>query len=139
LSSSEFELIRQHLSALGANRADVRLGVGDDAALIAPTPSADLRCACMCVALCAQSAQGIGHVVESAVQQLSSVLRDAGFIPAWATLALTLARADDRLVRLVADAVHRVCLAHDIAVIGGDTTSGEASLTIFLTGQIRIR
>ena len=93
----------------------------------------------MCVALCAQSDQGIGQIVESAVQQLSTVLLDAGFTPAWATLALTLAHADDQLVGLVADAVHRACLAHDIAVIGGDTTSGEASLTIFLTGQARIR
>mgnify|MGYP002640519556 CR=1 FL=1 len=139
MSGGEFELIQQHLSALGANRADVGLGVGDDAALVDPTPSADLRCACMCIALCAQSAQGIGPVVESALQQLSTVLRDAGFIPAWATLALTLAHADERLVHLVADAVHRACLTHNIAVIGGDTTSGEASLTIFLTGQAWIR
>ena len=135
MSTGEFELIQQHLSALGAVRADVPLGVGDDAALVEPTPSADLRCACLCIALPDQSPQQLSQAVESAFQDLSMTLLDSGFKPAWATLALTLARTDERFVAVVADAVHRACLAQGIAIIGGDTTSGEASLTIFLTAQ----
>ena len=68
-------------------------------------------------------------------QDLYARLRDDGFTPAWATLALTLARSDQMLVRAVATAVHEACVTRGIAVIGGDTTAGADSLTIFLTGM----
>jgi thiamine-monophosphate kinase len=130
----EFELIERHLSALGVNRADVKLGVGDDAALVDPQPAAQLRCASAHLVLSNRTTQQINAAIQATFQNLAMDLRKVGNTPAWATLALTLPQADSTLVAMLASTVHSACLAQNIAVIGGDTTSGEASLTIFLTG-----
>ena len=42
MSQSEFELIGRYFAALGAERGDVRLGVGDDGAVVSPPHARDL-------------------------------------------------------------------------------------------------
>ena len=42
MAQGEFELIARFFSKLGAERSDVRLGVGDDGAVVAPPPSREL-------------------------------------------------------------------------------------------------
>ena len=132
--SGEFALIARYLSELGAPRKDVSVAVGDDAAILDPPPGARRCSACACVALAPGSDQRLAQSVAATIENLVVRLQDDGFTAAWATLVLTLSRTDDTLVRSVAGAVHGACLAHDIAVVGGDTTAGANSLTIFLTG-----
>jgi thiamine-monophosphate kinase len=132
--SGEFSLIARHLSALGAPRNDVSVAVGDDAAILDPAPGAERCSACACVALAHGPDQRLAQCVAATIGNLVVRLQDDGFTAAWATLVLTLSRTDDTLVRPVAAAVHSACTAHGIAVIGGDTTAGADSLTVFLTG-----
>jgi thiamine-monophosphate kinase len=42
MAIGEFELIDRHFRKLGASRADVILGVGDDGAILRPPPDCDL-------------------------------------------------------------------------------------------------
>jgi thiamine-monophosphate kinase len=133
-ATGEFALIARHLSALGAPRNDVSVAVGDDAAILDTAPGAECCSACACVALAHGPDQCLAQSVAATIENLVVRLQDDGFTPAWATLVLTLSRTDDALVHLLAAAVHSACTAHGIAVIGGDTTAGAGSLTIFLTG-----
>ena len=42
MSQSEFELIGKYFARLGAERSDVRIGVGDDGAVLVPPASREL-------------------------------------------------------------------------------------------------
>ena len=88
----EFELIARHFAALTQRRADVVLGVGDDAALLDPPPGQELVVTVDTLALgvhffadCPPAA--LGH---KALAVNLSDLAAMGAEPAWALLALTL-------------------------------------------------
>lgn len=132
MAAGEFDLIARHLTTLGARRTDVVLGVGDDAAILEHPTSRGLRSAVTCIALAGHTGAQLTRSIDNSIRQLVGQLAGEGFIPAWVTLALTLPQVDEVLVRSIADAVHGVCLQHNLAVIGGDTTAGKASLTIFM-------
>ena len=132
MAAGEFALIARHLTTLGARRTDVVLGVGDDAAILEHPTSRGLRSAAACIALAGHTGAQLTRSIKESVRQLVGQLAAEGFTPAWATLALTLPQVDDALVQSIADAVHDACLQHNLAVIGGDTTAGKASLTIFM-------
>ncbi|MFT5449843.1 MAG: hypothetical protein ACI9DC_005041 [Gammaproteobacteria bacterium] len=132
LAAGEFGLIARHLTTLGARRSDVVLGVGDDAAILDHPTSRGLRSAGMCIALAGHTREQLTQNIEESVRHLVGQLAGEGFTSAWVTLALTLPQVDDALVQTIADALHNVCMQHNLAVIGGDTTAGKASLTIFV-------
>ena len=92
----EFELIQRYFSRLGAARADVLLGVGDDAALLRVPDDAELAAAVDTIVAGrhfpeGSDARSIGH---RALAVNLSDLAAMGATPAWATLALTLPSAD---------------------------------------------
>ena len=93
----EFELIARHFAVLTQRRADVVLGVGDDAALLDPPPGQELVVTVDTLALgvhffadCPPAA--LGH---KALAVNLSDLAAMGAEPAWALLALTLPTADE--------------------------------------------
>lgn len=132
MPSGEFALIARHLTTLGARRTDVVLGVGDDAAILDHPSSHGLRSAAMCISLAGHSNALVMRTINESIRHLATELSDEGFSPAWVTLALTLPQFDNVLVQSIAGALHEACLQHNLAVIGGDTTAGKASLTIFV-------
>ena len=134
MATGEFDLIARHLTTLGARRSDVVLGVGDDAAILEHPAASELRSAATCIALTELTSERLARSIQDSVQQLVEQLTDKGCAPAWVTLALTLSQVDDGLVQSIADAIHRASLEHNLAVVGGDTTSGKPSLTIFVLG-----
>src|SRR6516162_9737085 len=92
----EFALIERYFRALGAARADVTLGVGDDAALLRLPPDVEL------VAATDTLVSGVHFPPHSAAASVGhralavnlSDLAAMGARPAWALLALTLPQAD---------------------------------------------
>jgi len=127
----EFELIARHLSGLGAPRADLLLGVGDDAALL-ETAGAALQ-----VAIAGSGAHGALDPERAAGEPLAAAfaaLRDAGAVPAWVTVALTLPEPDEPWVTRFAARLHRDCARAGVGVAGGDTTAGARAVTLFVTG-----
>ena len=95
-SESEFSLIDQYFRRPGTGRADVVLGIGDDAALLRVPAGQEL------VVTVDTLVAGVHFPLDTAPADLGhkalavnlSDLAAMGAIPAWATLALTLPAAD---------------------------------------------
>ncbi len=97
MSLSEFELIERYFRGCGAKRADVRLGVGDDAAILRVSAGRELVAAIDTLVDGVHFPHGsppasVGH---RALAVNLSDLAAMGARPAWALLALTLPQADE--------------------------------------------
>ena len=137
---SEFELIARHFARLGAERGDVRVGVGDDGAVVMPPAARELV---MVVDTLVESvhfprgspAASIGH--RAFAVNLSDIAA-MGAEPAWALLALTLPDSDEEWLTQFARAAGDLCRRHGVSLIGGDTTRGPLSITVTLVGIVPI-
>ena len=137
---SEFELIARHFARLGAERGDVRVGVGDDGAVVMPPAARELV---MVVDTLVESvhfprgspAASIGH--RAFAVNLSDIAA-MGAEPAWALLALTLPESDEAWLTQFARAAGDLCRRHGVSLIGGDTTRGPLSITVTLVGIVPI-
>jgi thiamine-monophosphate kinase len=135
---SEFDLIDRFFRTCGAARADVPLGVGDDAALIDLPPGRHLVAAIDTVVEAVHFPAGspgvsVGH---RALAVNLSDLAAMGADPAWALLALTLPRADERWLAEFARGFGELARRFGVALVGGDTTSGPLTVTVQLLGTI---
>ena len=132
----EFDVIRRYFSRLGAARSDVVLGVGDDAALVRAPADAELAVAVDTLVagrhfLDGCDARSVGH---RALAINLSDLAAMGAAPAWATLALTLPRADAGWLERFSGGFADLANAHGVALIGGDTTAGPLTVSVQITG-----
>ncbi|HYN77148.1 MAG TPA: thiamine-phosphate kinase [Lamprocystis sp. (in: g-proteobacteria)] len=139
---SEFELIRACFASLGAARADVVLGVGDDCALLAVPSGRQLAVSIDTLAsgvhfLPDCSPEAIGH--KCLAVGLSDLAAMAA-LPAWATLAITmpatLPSGSPDWLPAFARGFGRLALAHGVSLVGGDTTSGPLSITVQVHGFV---
>lgn len=135
---SEFALIERYFRKAGAMRSDVLLGVGDDAALLQCPSGADLVAAMDTLVAGVHFPHGsppasIGHRVLAV--NLSD-LAAMGARPAWALLALTLPKIDEPWLEEFTAGFAVLARAHDVALVGGDTTSGPLSVTIQIMGHV---
>jgi thiamine-monophosphate kinase len=135
---SEFGLIERYFRKCGAMRADVRLGVGDDAALVECPAGAELVAAIDTLVAGVHFPHGsppasIGH---RALAVNLSDLAAMGARPAWALLALTLPSIDEHWLEEFAAGLAELARAHDVALIGGDTTSGPLCVSIQIMGHV---
>lgn len=138
MSLSEFALIDRYFRKAGAMRADVHLGVGDDAALLQSPPGAQLVAAIDTLVEGVHFPLGsppasIGHRVLAV--NLSD-LAAMGARPAWALLALTIPKIDERWLEEFTGGFAALARSHDVALVGGNTTSGPLSLTIQILGHV---
>src|SRR5689334_18806963 len=126
----EFELIeryfRQPAEARRKSRGDVPLGIGDDAALLAPPPGRQLVAALDTLIEgrhfpAGSPPRSIGH---RALAVNLSDLAAMGADPAWFLLALTLPVADEAFLEEFARGILDLAAEHDVALVGGDTTAG---------------
>src|SRR5712671_1588887 len=135
---SEFALIERYFSTCGAQRPDVLAGIGDDAALLAVAPEAELVAATDTLVAGVHFPHqsppaSIGH--RSLAVNLSD-LAAMGARPAWALLALTLPDADEGWLAEFAAGFSALARAHEVALVGGDTTRGPLCVTVQLLGQV---
>jgi thiamine-monophosphate kinase len=135
---SEFALIERYFRRCGAMRADVRLGVGDDAALLECPAGSDLVAAIDTLVAGVHFPHGsppasIGH---RALAVNLSDLAAMGARPAWALLALTLPTIDEPWLEEFTAGFAALARSHDVALIGGDTTSGPLCVTIQIMGHV---
>lgn len=138
MALSEFALIDRYFRNCGAKRADVRLGVGDDAALLDSPAGCDLVSAIDTLVDGVHfphgcPARSVGHRVLAV--NLSD-LAAMGARPAWAVLALTLPNIDEAWLEGFADGFSDLAHAHDVALVGGDTTSGPLCATVQILGHV---
>ncbi|RZU99016.1 thiamine-phosphate kinase [Spiribacter vilamensis] len=133
---SEFALIRHYLSHLGANRDDVTLGVGDDAAVVTTSGQSLLMALDTLVDgvhfPSDLPAYWIGY--RALAVNLSDIAAMGGE-PLWALLSLTLPHVDEDWVAGFADGLGTLAARHGVAVIGGDVTRGPLSISLQITGR----
>src|SRR5262245_17020950 len=140
MPQTEFELIGKHFSRLGAVRPDVRVGVGDDGAVLVPPASREL------VVVTDTLVEGIHFPPRSPPASIGhrafavnlSDIAAMGAEPSWALLALTLPDSDETWLEEFARAAGDLCRRHGVALVGGDTTRGPLTITVTLIGIVPI-
>jgi thiamine-monophosphate kinase len=134
----EFGIIRRYF-ARDASTPGVIAGIGDDGAVLEPTPGL-------------QQVQVIDTLVEGVHFPSNMAAADIGYravavnlsdiaamgaVPRWMTLALTLWDKDEGWVEDFAAGLFEAAAEHDVGLVGGDTTQGDAVVTsVHITGEV---
>ncbi len=131
----EFDLIARHFTRATPGAV---LGVGDDCALLAPTPGMQLAVTSDMLLegrhfMKQDSPAGLGH--KSLAVNLSD-LAAMGATPRWATLSIALPAADDAWLAAFARGFFRVAEQFGIELVGGDTTRGPLTFSITAIGEL---
>ena len=138
----EFRLIDRIRERTAQGREDVKLGIGDDAAVVAPPVGQELAIAIDTMVegvhfLHGTAAADIGW--KSLAVNLSD-LAAMGASPAWALLALSLPvqRAEQLGVFIdgFAEGFAQLAQPHRLALIGGDTTRGALTISVAVHGFV---
>ena len=114
------------------------LGVGDDCALLVPTPGMQLAVSSDMLVegrhfLSTVAPERLGH---KALAVNLSDLAACGAEPLAFTLALALPRADENFIAPFAQGLFALADAHNIELVGGDTTAGPLNICITVIGQV---
>jgi thiamine-monophosphate kinase len=131
----EFELIDRFFRRPTRHTA---LGIGDDAALIAPTPGRELAVSVdMLVAgrhfFADVDPEALGH--KTLAVNLSD-LAAMGATPRWALLAGALPEADPDWIAAFARGFLGLADAYGVDLVGGDTTRGPLNLCVTILGEV---
>ncbi|MDN5849958.1 MAG: thiamine-phosphate kinase, partial [Nitrococcus sp.] len=139
MALSEFELIERYFTGIGACRDEVILGVGDDAALVAPRSG-------RCLALSLDTlVAGVHFPIDAPVEDIGykslavnlSDLAAMAAEPAWLLLALTLPQADPDWLERFARGLTALANETGMALIGGDISRGQAvAITVQVAGYV---
>jgi thiamine-monophosphate kinase len=138
---TEFELIdrffRRPENSTG-NARGIVLGIGDDAALLAPTPGNQLAASVdMLVSgrhfFADVEPEALGH---KALAVNLSDMAAMGATPRWALLAGALPDADPQWLKGFARGFFALATAHGVDLVGGDTTRGPLNLCVTLLGEV---
>jgi thiamine-monophosphate kinase len=135
---AEFALIDLIRARTAMERADVRVGIGDDGAVLAVPAFHEL------VVSTDTLVEGVHFPLGTAASDLGwkalavnlSDLAAMGATPAWATLALTLPRDEADFVAAFADGFAALARESKLALVGGDTTRGPLSVTVTVHGFV---
>lgn len=133
--ASEFDLIARFFTRPAPGAA---LGVGDDAALLRPTPGMELAVSTdMLVAgrhfLPDTDPYRLGH---KALAVNLSDLAAMGATPRWATLSLALPAADEGWLSNFSQGFLDLADRFGVDLVGGDTTRGPLSLCVTILGEV---
>jgi thiamine-monophosphate kinase len=131
----EFDLIARHFTRATPGAV---LGVGDDCALLAPSPGMQLAVSSDMLLegrhfSPQDSPAGIGH--KSLAVNLSD-LAAMGATPRWATLSIALPEANDAWLTAFARGFFRMADLHGIELVGGDTTRGPLTISLTVMGEV---
>src|SRR6476469_828145 len=138
--SGEFDLIARirARAARSADRDDVVLGIGDDAALLR------VPAGCLLVVATDTLNDGVHFPSETAPFDLGwkglavnlSDLAAMGAEPAWATLSLSMRDADAAWLDRFLDGFFELSAQFRVALVGGDTTRGPLSVGVTVHGFV---
>lgn len=133
--TSEFELIARYFTR---GTSHTVLGVGDDGALIAPTPGHEL------VISTDLLVEGTHFLADTDAEALGwktlavniSDLAAMGAQPRWALLAAVLPAPTHEWLEAFARGFFTCANAYDIDLIGGDTTRGPRAFCVTIFGEV---
>lgn len=134
---NEFALIDRFFRPLDTGRDDVLVGIGDDAALLAPSTKA--------MAVCTDTLVGGVHFAvaddpfDIGFKSLAVNLSDVaamGARPSWAMLNLVLPSFDPDWLEGFCRGFSDLASRYGVALIGGDTTRGPLTVSVQAGGMI---
>jgi len=137
MSLGEFDIIARYFASHD-HRADVLLGVGDDAAVLATRPGRRLVVAIDTIVEGVHfplniDASAIGY---RALAVNLSDLAAMGAEPSWMTLSLSLPEASEPWIAGFASGLLELAEQHDVALVGGDTVRGPLVITVQVAGWV---
>lgn len=134
---SEFEIIRQYFTPQ-EYRADVVLGIGDDAAILTIPDGHQL------VQSVDTLVAGVHFPIETSPQDIAykalavnlSDMAAMGAEPVWFTLAITLPNDDEEWLKSFSESLSSLAIKYNVQLIGGDTTHGPLCISITINGLV---
>ncbi len=134
---NEFELIDRYFRRPVHDPA-LRVGNGDDAAVVRPAPGHDLVFSVDMLVegrhfLHDVDPEALGH--KTLAVNLSD-LAAMGATPRWALLAGALPTVDERWLAAFARGFFALAQRYDVALIGGDTTRGPLNFCVTIIGEL---
>jgi thiamine-monophosphate kinase len=138
MSLGEFDIIARYF-ANHDHRADVLLGVGDDAAVL--DVDGDGRRLVVAIDTIVEGVHFPRSIDASAIgyRALAVNLSDIaamGAEPAWMTLSLSLPEASEPWIASFASGLLELAEQYDVALVGGDTVRGPLVVTVQLAGWV---
>lgn len=134
----EFDLIELICQRTAQSRDDVRLGIGDDAAVLAVPAGKDLVVAIDTLVEGVHFPRGAAaaDIGWKALAVNLSDLAAMGASPAWALLSLTLPQADSAFVEGFIEGFVQLAQPHRLVLVGGDTTRGPLTISVAVHGFV---
>lgn len=134
----EFNLIEKYFANRQANREDVDLALGDDCALVSPPKGGQIAISTDTVVLGTHFLRDAdpAAVAYKALMSNISDLAAMGATPAWFSMAISLPEIDETWLTPFCDSMFELADAHDLQLIGGDTTKGPLSISFTIQGCI---
>jgi thiamine-monophosphate kinase len=141
---SEFDLIARFFDVQALtgspNNPSIPLSIGDDCALLMPSPGCQLAISVDTLVA------GAHFLPEAPAEQLAwralavsvSDLAAMGACPLGFTLALTLPSADSDWLEAFSRGLAAAAQHYKIALVGGDTTRGPLSMTLQVMGEVPV-
>jgi len=134
----ETELIRRFFAPLGARRSDVRMGIGDDAALVAVPSGCELVLTTDALVegvhfLSGAPARSLGH--RALAVNLSDIAA-MGASASWMLLSLVLPQVQEDWLADFCAGLAPLAERHAVALVGGNLSRGPLSITVELAGLV---
>jgi thiamine-monophosphate kinase len=135
---SEFNLIQRYFKDISPNRADVLVGIGDDAAVISVPQGFELAMTVDTLVSGVHFFENVppADLAHKALAVNLSDLAAMGGSCSWLTLALTLPNINEIWLQAFSDQFKYDLNRYNIALIGGDTTRGPLGITIQAMGLL---
>lgn len=134
--SSEFDLIAKYFTRAAPSAV---LGVGDDCALIKPTPGMELAISTdmLIAGRHFMPSDGPGTIGHKAMAVNLSDLAAMGAAPRYALLSIALPEADEKFLQGFAGGFFGLAQKYGVEVIGGDTTRGGLlTISVTIIGEV---
>ena len=134
----EFALIRRYFDR-AIQATGVRTGIGDDGAVLVPTPGKEL------VTVIDTLVEGVHFPVGFSPSDVGyrvvavnlSDIAAMGAAPRWMTLALSLQTAGEEWLEAFSEGMFAAAAEFNVALVGGDTThAGQIIATVQITGEV---
>jgi len=140
MSLSEFALIERYFTGNKITNSHVRLGVGDDCALLAVSEGYELAVTMDTMV------EGVHFFSDVAPEDLGykllavnlSDLASMGAEPVAVTLALTLPKVDTNWLERFVEGFGKLARSYNVDLVGGDTTRGPLTLSLQAMGFVPV-
>jgi len=135
---AEFSIIRNYCQGIGPKHRSTRIDIGDDAAVFEPPQDMDIAVSTdtMVTGVHFLPDTAPSHLAHKILAVNCSDMAAMGAIPKYATLALTMPQVDEPWLAEFSAALMTQAERFKVQLIGGDTSSGNLTLSCTIIGLL---